>query len=153
MLVMLSLLLTKYNSSTTSEIVLTTLQKQTEKEEELRSAFGDIGTVESTKNFEFTVNKVDCTQVFLESSPQAAKITSKRGKFCLIGLTVENVSDETQTFTSGQALLNTYRSVGWQSINVQYRSNYELEKLFSSQYGDIEPGSLAEGQLIFDVPA
>ena len=152
-LVMLSLLLTKYHSSTTSETVLTTLQKQTEKEEELRSAYGDIGTVASTKNFEFTVNKVNCTQVFLASSPQAAKITSKRGKFCLIGLTVKNISDETQIFTSGQVLLNTYRSVGWQSVNVQYRSNSELEKLFSSQYGDIEPGSLAEGQLIFDVPA
>ncbi len=159
MLIMLSLLLVKDDSSTNSRNTSTILQKQEEKEEEFKSAFGDIGTPANTKNFEFIVNKVDCTQTSLERDPdnqRLAKIASKKGKFCLVGLTVKNISDKTQSFAGEQALLSTYKSSDWrwQSMNVQYRSNAELEgSLLSNQYSDIEPEGTAEGQLVFDIPA
>ena len=121
-------------------VVTSSVQEQAEKEEEFRRAFGDIGGAATTKNFEFVVNKLDCTQTSLRSTTEDVQKASKRGKLCVISLTVKNISDQVRSFSTSNALLvtsNTHGRYYWFSAEVQYSSDSELEALSGEQVFEV----------------
>ena len=124
-----------------------------ERAEEIRRTYGDIGTIAHTKNFEFTASKLDCSQSTLKVKDSDEQLTSANGKFCIIGLTVKNVSEQDQTFEAGDVLLKSGNSeVSSIASQVLYRPSAEMQvKIFGEPFGTISPDEMVEGELLFDL--
>ena len=124
-----------------------------ERVEEIRRTYGDIGTIAHTKNFEFTASKLDCSQSTLKMQDSDEQLTSANGKFCIVGLTAKNVSEQEQAFGADDVLMRS-GSLDRSSVasRVLYRPSTDAQvKIFGEQFGTIGSGETVEGELLFDL--
>ncbi len=118
-----------------------TLLSVNEKTAEIRRTYGDIGTIAHIENFEFAASKLDCSQATFEALDSGEKITSKRGKFCVVDLEVKNVSSQKQTFAAGDVLIrSSHFEQSRSESQVFYRPDIGMGvKIFGTQFGEVQP--------------
>jgi len=95
--------------------------------------------------FEFVVTKLDCSKTKIGDQYLNTKA---QGKFCIVSVTVTNISDEPQTFTGGDQ--KAYAG------ETEYSNDSEAELYLNDDnetfLEDVNPGNSVRGQLVFDVP-
>ncbi|WP_203817136.1 DUF4352 domain-containing protein [Paractinoplanes ferrugineus] len=105
-----------------------------------------VGTPARDGKFEFVVSGVDCSRTSL--GVEHLKRTAK-GKFCVVSLSVRNISDDARYFL-GRA------QKAFDSAGTEYRVD-EIADLYLNRDTDtfldrLGPGERAAGKLVFDVP-
>jgi hypothetical protein len=106
-----------------------------------------LGTAVRDGKFEFTVNGMDCSRSELGTPPVS---TTAQGVFCIVSIHVSNIGDEAQFFdASSQTALDAegreFSANSGAAVYLGDQANSFLEQL--------NPGSVVEGQLVYDVPA
>jgi hypothetical protein len=106
-----------------------------------------LNTVVSDGKFDFAVSGMDCSRTEIGESEYLMK--EAQGVFCIVSVRVANIGDEAQYFdaSSQKALDAQGREYSADSSAAMYLgdSNSFLEQL--------NPGSVVDGQLVYDVPA
>lgn len=96
--------------------------------------------------FEFTVTKVDCS---LSKIGNEYVNTTAQGKFCLVHLTVKNISRSAEMFDpSAQRAFDAERTAYEPDTSAALYVNEDAGAFFTA----INPGNQAKGVVPFDVP-
>jgi hypothetical protein len=89
--------------------------------------------------FQFTVTSIQCNQSQVESPDDSDIATSTGSPYCIVALTVKDISNVAQSFDSSSQYL-------YDSSNKQYSVDSDASSTFN-------PGTSISGQLVFDVPS
>jgi hypothetical protein len=108
---------------------------------------GGAGFGNSVRNgdLELTVTALDCSRTSLGSG---ARHVTAQGKFCIVSLTVKNISGSVQTFTG-----SLQRAIGADGTEFANDSAAEIYANGNSPafVNKIKPGGVVKGRLAFDV--
>ncbi len=97
-------------------------------------------------NFEFTVTSFECG---LDSVGEEGFSEDAQGQFCLLGVTVENIGDESQSlFADNQVLIDDQDREFSANSMATITHNPGGDAFFA----EVNPGNSVEGEIVFDVP-
>lgn len=95
--------------------------------------------------FEFTVTNVECG---VETIGDDFLSADAQGQFCLISLTVANISDDAQTFSD-------FSQVAFDAAEREFSTDSAASLYIgdgNSFLNEINPGNSVEGIIVFDIP-
>ena len=98
--------------------------------------------------FQFTVTSIQCGKPSV-SSPDGYITKTAQGQYCLVGITANNIGDQSQTLDSSSQYL-------YDSSNKKYSSDSEasidISPTDNTFYNPINPGNTVSGTVVFDIP-
>jgi hypothetical protein len=112
---------------------------------------GKVGQAIDGHTFRFTVSKVKCGVAKVGSG--ATLFIEAKGQFCLVTLTVKNLSDTSTHFWADSASVNGRDGVAHTADrSAMVWANYDKENKRLSSWDEISPGDSPSAILVFDVP-
>jgi hypothetical protein len=98
--------------------------------------------------FQFTVTSIQCGKPSV-SSPDGYITKTAQGQYCLVGITANNIGDQSQTLDSSSQYL-------YDSSNKKYSSDSEasidISPTDNTFFNPINPGNTVSGTVVFDIP-